>query len=217
MMRQVQILMFVVLPMMAACGGDNSTSPDDLPEPTETIPQGPAGDPVMVTPYANAADMRNISCVYSSGSNNPWDGGPHSGIDFHMRENLRPFRAVFSGTIGSVDLEQNEFNGLWQVNVTIVYNSQYSVLYAFEPMTGDPADGQTQLDNILVSTGQTVSSGDVIGNLFTSNAEEAHVHWGLFDDTNYKDICPEPYFSEAARDSIMTIVHRDNPGWKMCY
>ena len=83
-------------------------------------------------------------------------------------------------------------------------------------MTGARADGQTQLDNILVSVGQAVSRGDVIGNLFNSG-EGAHVHWGIFDDANFTDICPEPFFNDAARNSIMNVIHRDNPDWEMCY
>jgi murein DD-endopeptidase MepM/ murein hydrolase activator NlpD len=216
MKTQLTILAFAVSALMSACNGDSGpTGPDDMSE-TSVTPTGPAGDPVMVTPYDRAGNIRNISGVYSSDSNNPWGGGPHSGIDFHTTENLRPFQAVFAGTIGTVELWQNDINGLWQVDVTIVYNSNYSAYYAFEPMTGARADGQTQLDNILVSVGQAVSRGEVIGSLFNSG-EGAHVHWGLFDDANRTDICPEPFFNDAASNSIMTIVHRDNPDWEMCY
>jgi murein DD-endopeptidase MepM/ murein hydrolase activator NlpD len=216
MKSQLWILALVILCLVVGCNGSNSpTAPDDVPSTSES-PQEVAGDPVMVTPYVRARDVATISAAYSSGFGNPWDGNPHPGIDFNIRENLRPFRAVFSGTIGSIELWQNDINGFWQVDVTLVFNSRYSAYYAFEPMTGARADGQTQLDNILVSVGQSVSRGDLIGNLLNSG-EGAHVHWGLFDDANNTDICPESFFTDAARESILNIINRDHPDWEMCY
>jgi murein DD-endopeptidase MepM/ murein hydrolase activator NlpD len=212
------ILPLVVLPLIAGCKDtDGPTAPDDLSATSES-PQGPVGDPVMVTPYARAGDMANISALFSKRDNCPW-GGEHAGIDFHPTGNLRPFQAVFSGTVIAVDLTHNRINGLWQVDVSIRFNSTYYAYYGFEPMTASKQDGQIQLDNILVSVGQAVSKGDVIGNLLASG-EGTHVHWGLFRDSESRldiNTCPEPFFSSPARDSIMNIVHRDHPGWGMCY
>lgn len=53
----------------------------------------------------------------------------------------------------------------WQVSVTIRFNLIYLVEYAFEPNTNVQSGGVTQLANILVSEGQTVSQGDIIGYL----------------------------------------------------
>lgn len=172
----------------------------------------PAGAPVMATPYVNASDVVNID-PFSSSADTPL-GREHDGIDFPVTGNLKPFQAVFSGEVFRVELWQNDRSSNWQVNVAIWFNSTYSTEYAFEPMTAVQADGQTQLDNILVSEGQTVSQGDVIGYLFTSG-EGSHVHFGFY--MNGEAVCPEPYFSQEARDSMMDVIHTDRPDWEMCY
>jgi len=56
-----------------------------------------------------------------------------------------------------------------------------SAVYGFEPFSQNMTDGQTQLSNILVSVGQSVSQGDIIGKLYTVGSG-AHVHFGLMKD-----------------------------------
>jgi len=170
----------------------------------------------MITPYVNETDMTRI-CPFSSSNSCPW-GREHDGIDFHATGNLKPFQAVCSGVVIAVELRQLQTTLNWQVNVRILFNSMYSVEYGFEPMTNVRSDGETQLANILVSEGQTVSQGDIIGYLYTAHAEHAHVHFGLHSlQENWDAICPEPYFPAGARDSILRLIHKDHPGWDMCY
>jgi hypothetical protein len=172
---------------------------------------GNSGDISMITPYVNETDMTRVD-PFSSSNNSPW-GRAHDGIDFHATGNFKPFQAVCSGVVDDVILWQNNIN--WQVNVRIIYNSTYSVEYAFEPMTNVQSDGETQLANISVSDGQTVSQGDTIGYLCTAHEEYAHVHFGLHK--NWVAICPEPYFTPEARNSILGLIHKDHPDWNMCY
>ncbi len=174
---------------------------------------GPAGDPVMSTPYVNSSDMEPINEAYSATSSAPW-GFAHDGIDFAPTGDLKPFQAVFPGTIESIRLWANDKTGNWQVNVRIIYNSTYSAEYAFEPMTTSQTDGQTQLSNILVSKGQSLAQGQVIGALFASG-ENAHVHFGFFRGGAV--FCPGPYFTQEAKDSILALLRILFPGASMCY
>jgi len=85
-------------------------------------------------------------------------------------------------------------------------------------MSADKSDGETQLDNIVVSEGQTVSQGDIIGYLYdpVGLGHGAHVDFGLLNE-DWDRICPEPYFTSEARDSILSLIHEAHPSWDMCY
>ena len=170
-------------------------------------------DFIMITPFVNMLDMGPIMEAFSVNATCPW-GFEHRGIDFFSVQDLVPFRAVCAGEIKNVDLFANDKSGNWQVNVSLEYNSTYTVEYAFEPMTNKSADGQTQLDNIFMRKGQEVQQGDLLGNLFYG-ANGTHVHFGVRE--NNDDICPELYFTQAAGDSIMELIHLQWPGADMCY
>lgn len=174
---------------------------------------GNGGDISMITPYVNQSDMASVNEAFSSDDSAPW-GFTHDGVDFFPIGNLKPFQAVCSGVVDKVELWQNNISSNWQVNVRIICNSTYSVEYGFEPMTTVQSDGETQIANILVSEGQTVTQGDLIGYLFTSG-EGSHVHFGFF--RNWDAICPEPYFTQEARDSILDLIRIVWPGANMCY
>jgi len=85
-------------------------------------------------------------------------------------------------------------------------------------MSVDKSDGETQLANIVVSEGQTVSQGDIIGYLYdpVGLGHGAHVDFGLLNE-DWDRICPEPYFTSEAKDSILSLIHEAHPGWDMCY
>jgi hypothetical protein len=167
----------------------------------------------MITPYANETDMRWAG-PFSSSDNCPW-GYEHRGFDFFATGDLKPFQAVCSGVVDSVELWVNPGNSYWQVNVIISFNPTYVVVYAFEPFSSTQSDGQIQLANILVSEGDTVSQGDIIGYLYRKHEEYAHVDFGLVKEGDR--ICPEPYFTPEARDSMLRLIHKEEPGWDMCY
>lgn len=171
------------------------------------------GDISMITPYKNSSDMASINEAFSSTASAPW-GFAHDGIDFFPNGNLKPFQAVSSGVVEVVQLMQNNITSNWQVNVRIRYNSTYYVEYSFEPFSTVQSDGNTQLANILISVGQNVAQGDIIGNLYTVGSA-AHVHFGLYK--NGAAICPEPYFTPEARTSILNLLYVVWPGANMCY
>jgi hypothetical protein len=89
----------------------------------------------------------------------------------------------------------------------------FGVGYAFEPMTADPGAVALQQSSILVSVGEPVTAGDVIGHLVLDNPA-SHVHWGVFD--TFSQTCPEPYLSAGVGADLLALIHRDNPQWSIC-
>ena len=211
-MSTTKILLFLlVVILFISCHGDKSTENIDVNG--EENSDGDEIEISMVTPYVNQTDMASINEAFSTDNSAPW-GFEHRGIDFFPNADLRPFRAVSSGVIDVIDLYQLESTSNWQVSVRLIYNATYSVHYAFEPMTPSQTDGEIQLNNILVSVNQSVSQRDTLGYLYAAG-NGAHVDFSLFE--NWEPICPETYFTPAARDSILELIHVVWPGANMCY
>ncbi|MDP6653841.1 MAG: M23 family metallopeptidase [Gammaproteobacteria bacterium] len=107
------------------------------------------------------------------------------------------------------------------MELEIKHDETYSTLYVFEPFTTNQTDGQTQLDNILVTPGQTVAQGEHIGNLFTAGAPGtgSHVHFGLLiniPDGGDPTACPEPYFTSSSNVEILQLIQQDEPQQMIC-
>jgi hypothetical protein len=114
----------------------------------------------LVTPYVNESDMRDINDYFNAQYDNlPW-GRIHDGLDIDPNDNLRPYQSVCSGRIRKIYVFDN------QVTLIVDCDATYSVDYNFE--TQAPNTGQIQLDNILVTEGQLVAQGDVIGYLYSA-------------------------------------------------
>jgi murein DD-endopeptidase MepM/ murein hydrolase activator NlpD len=157
----------------------------------------------LVTPYVNESDMREINDFFNAQYDTiPW-GRIHDGLDFYPNGNLRPFQAACSGRVKKIYVFDN------QVTLIIRCDATYSIDYNFE--TQAPNTGQIQLDQTLVTEGQLVEQGEVIGYLYSAeNPEKAHVHFTLYK--NSVPICPEPFFIQSAADSILNliaVVHQD--------
>ena len=159
----------------------------------------------LVTPYVNEADMRDINdyfnAVYDT-MNMEW-GRIHDGLDMDPNDNLRPYQSVCAGRVRKIYVFDE------QVTLIIDCDDTYSVDYNFE--TQAPNTGQIQLGHILVTEGQLVDQGEVLGYLYSAeNPERAHVHFTLYEHA--VPICPEPFFTPAARQSILNllaVVHDD--------
>ena len=143
----------------------------------------------LSTPYVNKTDIASINEAFSLHDNAPW-GFKHVGIDFFPAESLKPFRTSCAGKVDKVELWQN--GEKWQVNIIISCNAEFILLYSFEPFTQDEKTGQDQLAQILIN-----------------------VHFSLKKNNEF--ICPKAYFTEAAYQSIMDIIHKKHPDWEMCY
>ena len=192
--------------------------------------------PPLLTPYYNEVDMANITAGFSSKfSFSPWDMA-HNGLDMYPQGDLKPFQAVCAGVVDTVEL-QTSANGLWQVQVAVLcddyvvdpdvgnYFIPLTTKYYFKIMSTDAVLAQEQLNNSMVTAGQTVEQGDTIGYLKAVN-QEAHVHFELvqFGQAEFQvygvtgiPLCPEAHFTSQARNSILNLLHVTWPGAGMCY
>jgi len=191
----------------------------------------------LLTPFLNASDMLKITAGFSSQSSlSPWDYA-HDGIDIYPQGDLKLFQAACSGIVDTVELQQTGIDFNWQTEVAIVCNEYVAdpdnggyffpltTKYVFETMSNNPTVGQNQLDNIMLSLGQSVTRGDTIGYLNMVN-KDSHVHFALLqfgqsDFQIYGDVsislCPEAHFTDVAKDSILNLLHVAWPSAGLCY
>ncbi|MDH3688362.1 MAG: M23 family metallopeptidase [Gammaproteobacteria bacterium] len=162
----------------------------------------------LITPYVNESDMSHIFDVFSSDISSPPRFFVHDGIDIYPQGDLKSFQAACSGRVQKIYTFDD------QVTIFIACNSTYTIDYNFESQA--PQTGQTQLANIMVVEDQIVSQGEIIGYLYAAaNPTAAHVHFTFYK--NWIPSCPEPYFDQAARDSILKLIHETDPNINMCY
>ena len=163
--------------------------------------------PSLVTPYVNENDMREINDYFNAQYDTlPW-GRIHDGLDIDPNGNLRAYQSVCAGRVRKIYVFDN------QVTLIIDCDATYSVDYNFE--TQAPNTGQIQLDHILVTQGQEIAQGQLLGYLYSAeNPDRAHVHFTLYQ--NAVPICPAPFFTPAARNSILNLVAVVHPDVVMC-
>jgi murein DD-endopeptidase MepM/ murein hydrolase activator NlpD len=169
---------------------------------------------VTQVPYYDSGDIEYAGRTFCTDGNCPWGPGMHDGIDFVTGTSLVPFRAACDGTVTMVDSFVTGM-GNRQVNVLIELSgsSGFGLVYAFEPMTSDPADLQEA--NIEVQVGSEVSAGDLLGRLVMAPAVGSHVHWGVV--ANHQQVCPKPHLTTAVESALLALVHEDEPTGKLCY
>ena len=208
-------------PLLSTCSAENTDTYPPIREKQEvqgiiSIINLLSTDTISVlTPYTNRDHILAIHQAYSEDATAPW-GFEHRGIDFSPSIQWPPFQAVFSGVIEVVDLYENVVDGksYWHVNVKLVHDAVWSAWYAFEPMAEGMPYGVEQLLKVVVSEGDYVQAGELMGNLYAASPG-AHVHFTL--NKNNEAVCPEPYFSPQAAASVLDIIHDDHPTWEMCY
>ncbi|MCS7151083.1 MAG: M23 family metallopeptidase [Endomicrobia bacterium] len=124
------------------------------------------------------------------------EGGQHNGIDIHANAGTK-FIASSPGIIISVEDTQSVTKS--NKNVFIMYNSEYILLYGFEPVK-----------ELAVAVGQNVRPGDTIGYIggSTAKSDGIHLHFGLMKNNEY--ICPIPYLKEEVRKKFNEI-YRSKP------
>ena len=151
----------------------------------------------LVTPYAIESDMREINDFFNAQyRDEPW-GRIHDGLDVDPDGNLKAYQSACAGRVKKIYTFDD------QVMVMIDCDSTYTIGYNFESQA--PNTGQIQYNNIMVVEGQLVAQGEIIGYLYSAeNPARAHVHFTLYK--NAIPICPEPYFTQAAHDSIMNLI-----------
>lgn len=169
---------------------------------------------VTSVPYYDSSDIEYAGRTFCTDGTCPWGPGMHDGIDFVTASNLVPFRAACDGTVTMVDSFITGA-GNRQVNVLIELTGtpSFGLVYAFEPMTQDPADQQKA--NIEVQVGSMVAAGDLVGRLVMSPAVGSHVHWGVV--ANHQQVCPEFHLSDDVRGILLALVQSDVPSGQLCY
>ncbi len=173
----------------------------------------------LILPYANASDISVIRQGFSTTADCPW-GMAHDGIDITTQKNGVPIRAAARGVVEKIDLLFFEPYG-WQVNVDIKHKDGFRTGYAFEILSRENSNGEAMYNNITqvhgMYEGKTVEQGAVIGDLMVVNSE-ALIHFGFF--TNYTPICPDPYFTNNARQVILSFLrdfYPNEPNIQICY
>jgi len=153
--------------------------------------------------------VENSNVVKSIWGYGNQSGDHHNGIDFGCDTSVN---IIAWCNLEVIDIETfyNEGGGHWQTNVGLKFNEKYSFVCAFEPWALNETYGYYQHDAIVVEVGQTISRGEVIGELL-NYGEGTHIHFGMYDDTENVDVCPYHYFSETAKSIFDPIW--DANGW----
>lgn len=170
----------------------------------------------MITPYVNESDVSSINEAFGLDAATAAWGFVHNGVDFMTATDLVEFRAAADGIV-SYSKFHNDKNGMWQVNMAIDHNP-WSIQYAWEFSSTSESDADRQISEIAIASGQTVKQGDSLGKLYNPKLE-GHIHLGVSNDliNTENAICPEPYFTDEAKDSVYRIIQEDHPAWQMCY
>ncbi len=167
----------------------------------------------MALPYTNQGDIDSIGMTYTLDTTKaPWNM-IHGGINFHPVGNVKRIQAVSQGIVQNITISQ-DFKLNWQVDVSIRYNKLFVVFYTFYMDTPFQNDATTQRNEIFLNSGDFISQGDYLGNLFTVG-NNAHLELSLVID-NFTS-CPEPYFNENAISFIQNLIAAKTPGRELCY
>ena len=120
----------------------------------------------LSTPYVQEENIQSINEAFSLSDSAPW-GFKHGGIDFFPKTNLVSFRSSCAGEVSKIELWKN--GDKWQVNIIITCDDEFTILYIFEPFAADEKIGKEQLNQIVISKGETLEKNSLIGNLILSN------------------------------------------------
>ncbi len=163
---------------------------------------------VMIAPYTDESKISRIG-PYSSTEDSPL-GIKHPGIDFFPVSDMMPFLAVTGGKITNFRSESGNTQ-------FCIDHNPFLVCYSFETFSSDDAVSQRQRDNVFVKNGDEVKQGDMIGKLIYGG-DGAHVDLGVMRlGENGEKICPESYFTEEAKASIVSLIQKDHTDLFMCY
>ena len=151
----------------------------------------PCAPPILSFPFSNINVLDSLSPF-------TWDNETeigHNGIDFGIN-GTATIVASCNMTCNGKNLFYNELGGHWQAGCSFDINDDYEIFYAFESFAKNETYGQIQLDAITVETGQSVTQGDVIGQLFR-HEPHAHIHYMLHK--KFRPVCPYLYFNAEAK------------------
>jgi murein DD-endopeptidase MepM/ murein hydrolase activator NlpD len=122
----------------------------------------------------------------------------HNGIDIGLT-NLGNFFSCAEGIVTQVELDTGDGWHGTNYRIMIKVSSKVELEYHFE-IGGDISEEERK-NNIFVSKGERVRTGQHIANLINLNEDIAHVHFSVSEGHD-KDMCPVDFFSEAAAKKI---------------
>jgi len=186
---------------------NNSENSDSKSDNNSTIIYGS-----VITPYFSESDITAVMEAYSLNANNPYWGFFHPGVDF-MTEHDIQVRASVGGTIENLVTEKSDGIMGWHTGFCINPGGQNSVCYNLETFSHEQAIGDKQITSFKVKTGDKVNQGDYIGDLVYGGSG-AHIDFGITAPGTR--ICPEPYFTTEAKESVMRLIQKLQPTWPMC-
>ncbi len=231
-MRKAWLLLFAIAlgAVLADCGGGTQSNP---PGPTPPAPNPPGPNPPGPTPPPPAprtflplefpiADPRVVVKMASWGIPN-WSGSePHNGIDLVVDSRLTStlITSPTAGEVRSVTSSENPFShpvGQLMVTIAIRVNDEWTIDLVLEPGTVDPALKAAQLAGVRVQTGQTVSIGTPVADLFVGSLGYTHLHFMV--ERGNTNVCAYAHSSESAKRTIESFIALPNstvPGGQIC-
>jgi len=187
-MRYIIILFFIFLtscektPLFNIVGQKENSSKDFVIEKMLDLEKITRVGSVYGTPGASPGNP-------GTADNPP---GAHNGIDICADEGTE-FIACVNGVVVALREGHDNFGATKEVEIR--YNSEYSIIYLFEP----PKE-------IKVKLGEVVYKGDVIGYLGKRDVG-ACVHFGIKKNGEWR--CPVPYLTKEVRKKLNDVYHKE--------
>ncbi len=167
----------------------------------------------MGVPFTNQTYIHAWNEGYSESDACPW-GFKHNGLDYFFNDSA-PVLAMAPGQVWDVDfVDTGAVDNKYHIRVNIRFNNAIVLHYGFEPWTNNENNARKQLEDLHIKVGDWVNLGDKIAD-FVAYYESAHIHFDV--ELNGIQVCPKNYFSEAAYNISMDLIHHFNPTWDMCY
>ncbi len=167
----------------------------------------------IITPYVNEGDIISVNEAFSMDANNPYWGFYHPGIDFMVERDIS-VQASAAGTIENLAVEKSSGIMGWHAGFCVNTGTENSICYNLETFSSDQSIGDRLTAGLQVKNGDYVSQGDIIGQLIYGG-NGAHIDFGVTAPGTR--VCPEPYFTEEAKASVLRLIHILQPTWPMCY
>lgn len=215
----VFMLSVMLLLSYCCCQNKNPSPPDQ--EDEEIPSEQPEGDIVLDVPFANISEFKYIHPGFSvsADSGAPW-GFTHLGLDLILAGDSAHVIAPSSGTIEFADIYQNEHNFQWQVNLRVRFNEEFLYHLLFEPRAHTREEAEYQRAAMPLVVGQKVERGDFLGTIFDLSGGDmsgggATVHFDIWKGE--QNICPAPFFTPEAYESMVKLLHAMYPGAELCY
>ncbi len=164
----------------------------------------------LEVPFENESDIITVNGGFSTTNSCPW-ARAHLGFDFEFRNNSNIIAAA-PGKVVFMDIFQmsSEIGGYYVMHIFIQFNATVIVNYGFEPWTTDRSDAERQFNMFSVKVGDWVNQSQKIGT-FLRIGESAHIHFDVLENNNRERL--DKYFSAAAHQKMMNLVHKFHPEW----